>query len=80
MSRSALKNSVTITSIVDNGDGTVTINYTGGTGASFTLMQSAVLPNPTRDTWTAVGANNTSTPGSFTVTPAGNEFYTIRSN
>ena len=74
------KTSVTITSIVDNGDGTVTINYTGGAGASFTLMKSAVLPNPTRDTWTAVGANNSSTPGSFTVTPAGNEFYTIRSN
>jgi hypothetical protein len=74
------KASVTITSIVNNGNGTVTINYEGGAGASFTLMKSSVVPNPTRDSWTPVGANNPSTPGSFTVTPAGKEFYTIRSN
>jgi len=72
--------SVTITSIVNNGDGTVTINYAGGAGTSFTLMKSSVIPNPTRDSWTPVGANNASTPGSFTTTPAGNGFYTIRSN
>jgi len=74
------KASVTIDSIVNNGNGTVTINYSGGAGASFTLMKSAVVPNPTRDSWTPVGANNPGTPGSFTTTPAGNEFYTIRSN
>jgi len=72
--------SVTITSIVNNGNGTVTINYAGGAGTSFTLMKSSVLPNPTRDSWSPVGANNPTTPGSFTTTPAGDEFYTIRSN
>ncbi len=74
------KASVTIDSIVNNGNGTVTINYSGGAGASFTLLKSAVVPNPTRDTWTPVGADNPGSPGSFTTTPAGNEFYTIRSN
>jgi hypothetical protein len=74
--------STTISSIVNNGDGTVTINYTGGVGGSFTLMKSSVIPTATgnRDNWTPVGANQPSTPGSFTITPAGNEFYTIRSN
>ncbi|HVM50529.1 MAG TPA: autotransporter-associated beta strand repeat-containing protein [Candidatus Acidoferrum sp.] len=73
------KASVMITSIVNNGDGTVTIKYTGGAGASFTLMESAVL-SLTRDSWTPVGANNPGTPGSFTFTPSGNSFYSIRSN
>ena len=63
-----------------NGNGTVTINYTGGSGASFTLLKSSTIPTPSRDNWTAVGSNNPSTPGSFTFTPAGNQFYTIRSN
>ena len=77
------KSSVTISDIINNLNGTFTINYGGGGGASFTLMKSAVVPNPTRDSWTAVGANQPSTPGSFTVTPAPTEtnlFYTIRSN
>jgi hypothetical protein len=71
--------SVTITNIINNGNGTVTINYTGGSGASFTLMKTTNL-NVTRDAWTPVGANNSSTPGSFTITPAGDEFYAVRSN
>ena len=71
---------VTITSIVNNGNGTVTINYTGGAGASFTLLESSTLPNSPRSGWTPVGANNPSTPGSFTVTPSGNTFYLIQSN
>jgi hypothetical protein len=72
---------VTITSIVNNGS-TITISYTGGAGASFTLMESPVVPSLplNRDNWTAVGANQPSTPGSFTITPSGNSFYTIRSN
>ena len=67
---------MTITSIVNNGNGTVTISYSGGGGASFTLMKSSVVPNPLRDSWTPVGANQPATPGAFTITPAGNEFYT----
>jgi hypothetical protein len=79
-SSSALKASVTITSIVKNGNGTVTISYTGGSGSSFTLMKTINL-NLTRDSWTPVGTNSSSTPGSFTITPAaGNEFYAVRSN
>jgi hypothetical protein len=77
------KTPVTISSIVDNGNNTVTINYTNGGGASFTLLQSTVVPTSSgnRDNWTVVGSNNTSTPGSFTATKAGNSvFYTIRSN
>jgi hypothetical protein len=73
---------VTISSIVNNGS-TFTINYSGGGGASYTLMKSLVLPNPTRDSWTPVGANSIGTPGSFIVTPVTSEtnvFYTIRSN
>jgi hypothetical protein len=73
---------VIISNIVNNLNGTVTINYGGGAGTSFTLMKSNLVPTPTgnRDNWTPVGANQPTTPGSFTVTPAGNEFYTIRSN
>jgi autotransporter-associated beta strand protein len=70
---------VNITSIVNNGDGTVTINYSGGVGASFTLLESSTPIGP-RSSWTAVGSNNPSTPGSFTVTPSGNTFYSIQSN
>ena len=68
---------------MNNGNGTITISYTGGAGASFTLMKSPVVPSPAgqdRDNWTPVGANQPGTPGSFTVTPSGNSFYTIRSN
>jgi autotransporter-associated beta strand protein len=77
------KSPVNITNIVNNGDGSITISYTGGAGASFTLMESPVVPSAAgqdRDNWTPVGANQPSTPGSFTVTPSGNSFYTIRSN
>ena len=70
---------VTITGIVNNGNGTVTINYSGGAGASFTLKSSPSASAP-RSTWTPVGANNSSTPGSFTTTPSGNTFYLIQSN
>ena len=73
------KSSVTITSIVDNHDGTITISYRDRAGASFTLMKSSDL-TLTRDSWTAVTPNQPATPGSFTITPAGNEFYVIRSN
>ncbi|HOX58737.1 MAG TPA: PA14 domain-containing protein [Candidatus Paceibacterota bacterium] len=75
------KAAVTIIGIVKNGDGTVTISYTGGGGASFTLLKSATIPTPGKDSWTAVGTDQSDTPGSFIFTPAGdNEFYTIRSN
>jgi len=71
--------SVLIDSIVNNGNGTVTINYSGGSGASFTLMKTTD-PTLARDSWTAVTPDEPATPGSFTITPAGNEFYLIRSN
>jgi autotransporter-associated beta strand protein len=77
------KSPVHITSTVYNGDGSITISYAGGAGASFTLMESPVVPSSAgqdRDNWTAVGTPQTSTPGSFTITPSGNSFYTIRSN
>ena len=77
-----VKTSVHIDSIVDNGNGTVTINYSGGAGVSFTLMESSLVPNPTRDSWTVVGSDVTGTPGSFIAVPkaGASEFYTIRSN
>jgi hypothetical protein len=77
------KSPVHITSTVYNGDGSITISYAGGAGASFTLMESPVVPSSAgqdRDNWTAVGTPQTSTPGSFTIAPSGNSFYTIRSN
>ena len=77
------KSPVTITKTVNNGDGSITISYIGGAGASFTLMESPVVPSAggqDRDNWTPVGVNQPSTPGSFTITPSGNSFYTIRSN
>jgi hypothetical protein len=70
---------VTISSIINNGNGTITINYTGGAGSSFTLLKTTDLTLP-RASWTPVGANNSSTPDSFTITPAGNESYAVRSN
>jgi PA14 domain len=70
---------VTITEILNNTDGTVTINYQGGTGGSFTLMRTT-NPSLTRDAWTAVTPNQPATPGSFTITPVAGEFYAIRSN
>ena len=79
-----VKSSVHIDSIVDNGDGTLTIKYSGGGGASFTLMESNVAPTPTgnRDNWTVVGGNQPATPGSFTSVPkSGNtQFFVIKSN
>jgi hypothetical protein len=81
------KSSVHIDSIVDNGDGTITIKYSGGAGLSFTLLKSTVVPTPTgnRDSvWTVVGSDATGSPGSFANVPkagAGNTvFFTIRSN
>ena len=68
-----------IIGIVDNGDGTITINYSGGGGASFTLMRSSD-PSLTRDSWTAVSPDQPATPGSFTITPVSGECYVIRSN
>jgi autotransporter-associated beta strand protein len=73
------KSSVTISRIVLNNNGTVTINYTGGAGASFTLMRSTSL-SATRDSWTAVSPDQPATPGSFTITPVTGESYVIRSN
>jgi hypothetical protein len=78
------KSSVHIDSIVDNGDNTLTIKYSGGGGASFTLMESNVIPSTpqNRDNWTVVGANQPATPGSFTSVPkTGNiQFFVIKSN
>ena len=73
-----LASSVTISNIVNNGDGTLSINYGGGAGSQFILVNSGIVPNPTRDSWTAV-KTNTATPGSFTITPAANAFYSIQS-
>ncbi len=58
------KSSVTITSIVNNGDGTFTINYGGGAGSQFILVKSSDL-NLLRDAWLPVKTNS-ATPGSFT--------------
>jgi autotransporter-associated beta strand protein len=69
--------SVTIGSIVNNGNGTVTISYSGGGGSTFTLVKSANL-STTRDAWTTVQSSS-STPGSFTFTPTGDSFYSIQS-
>jgi len=68
---------VTIGSITNNGDGTITIGYTGGNGSQFILVNNPNLRD-TRDIWAAVQTNN-ATPGSFTVTPATNGFYSIKS-
>jgi len=74
---------VTITSIVNNGDGTITISYTGGAGSSFTLLKSTDV-TAALSTWSAVTGTTPANPsssgsGSFTFTPAANEFYAIQS-
>jgi hypothetical protein len=74
------KSSVSISNIVNNLNGTVTINYGGGGGSQFILMKSAVVPTATgnRDNWTPV-LTNTVSPGSFTTPLSGTEFYSIES-
>jgi hypothetical protein len=74
---------VTIGNIVNNLNGTVTINYGGGGGTQFILVKAATDCcngiNLTRDAWTPVLTNN-STPGSFTAPAVGNgEFFSIMS-
>jgi hypothetical protein len=72
--------SVTISNIVNNLNGTVTINYGGGAGSQFILVKSAIVPTATgnRDNWTPV-LTNTASPGSFTTPLSGTEFYSIES-
>ena len=78
------KSAVTITSIVDNGDGTVNIYYNGGAGTTFTLLKSSTVPDPAKLSWTTAGVldNGSTLPGSFVNVPKSGdtEFFTIRSN
>jgi hypothetical protein len=57
------------------------LNYTGGLGSQFVLLQSGTLAVP-RSNWTRV-ATNPATPGSFTIpavgTPPSPTFYSIQS-
>ena len=60
------QSSVTISNVVNNLNGSLTINYGGGAGTQFILVQSQDL-NRTRDSWTPIKTNS-ATPGSFTLT------------
>ena len=70
--------STTISNIINNLNGTFTINYGGGAGTQFILVKS-LNPNLTRDAWTPVQTNG-ATPGSFTsfIDPT-NWFFSIQS-
>ena len=69
---------VTITGIVPSTVGIgYTITYTGGSGSQFILLASPTVTAP-MPLWTPV-AVNTTTPGSFTVSPTTDTFYRIES-
>jgi hypothetical protein len=79
--------SVTITSITQNLDGTLEISYTGGSGTQFVLEKSADVTAPRSSgspsytsLWTTV-ATLTSTPNTFHNVPAlaAGEFFLIES-
>jgi hypothetical protein len=57
----------------------LTLSYSGGTGSRFVLVQSSSITAPLSG-WARV-KTNTSTPGSFTITPGSDprEFYKIKS-
>jgi hypothetical protein len=69
---------VTITGIAPSVLGIgYTITYTGGSGSQFVLLSSPTVTAP-MPTWLPIAANTT-TPGSFTVSPTTDTFYRIQS-
>jgi fibronectin-binding autotransporter adhesin len=65
--------------IVPAGGGNLSINYSGGAGSKFVLLQSTNVA-AALSSWTPL-QTNTATPGSFSITPgaAPREFYSIQS-
>ena len=66
-------------SISSAGGGSLTLDYSGGTGAQFVLLQTNNVAAPLAN-WTRL-QTNTLSPGSFTVTPGSDpaEFYRVKS-
>jgi hypothetical protein len=70
---------VTSFSIAKGPGSNLTLNYSGGTGSRFVLLQSSNVAAPLSG-WTRA-LTNTATPGSFTITPGSDprEFYRVKS-
>ena len=70
----------TISNIVNNLNGTVSISYGGGSGTQFILLKSSSL-SLARDAWTPV-ATNSATPGIYPVLTVGTDepcYFIIKS-